>query len=285
MGNKSKLLNKILILENLLITIVVLILLLKAERFIEKFVEGLSNIYLYFSKNFLLVCNNFLVLFLILLLHAILWRKIFFYYGKNVKVSEVFKIFIKIHTKRTFSPLGPVSPILNIDHDIKTSSLIYFSYAIFIFLGSFLFFIMFFFYKIPIIFFAFVLFYILILLFLKETFFKNYDLKNYLELIFLAFLLEALSFIAFLISLWVFNNSLDIFSALLVYLIWVLVSTISPFLYGTGAGEMLATLVVYYLGYNPSLFLLSTIYYRLLTTYLPILFILIPQNLLKILDK
>jgi len=101
-----------------------------------------------------------------------------------------------------------------------------------------------------------------------------------MKLIFISILLEFISFISFICSVYIFKNNLDISTVLIGYLIWVLISTLSPFLYGTGASESLATLFIYYSGRDPSLFLISVLYYRILTTYLPIIGLLLPENIL-----
>ena len=282
--DKNKFFNIILILENFLIVFIVLLVFLKIEKFKENLFYYLKLIVPYLSHNIFLLILSLVAALLIVILHFIIWKLIFKINNIEKNYSEISKIYFKIHFKRTFSPLGRASPILNLGLDIKKSSKIYFDYSIIILLGSSLFFIIFL-YKIIIIFILGLLIYTIMLLLLKEILFKDIEFKEYFKTVLTALFLEIISFITFLFSLYIFNNNLDVYTALISYLIWVLVSSISPFLYGTGASESLATLFIYYLGFNPYLYLISLLYYRIITTYLPILGTILPDNFLKMLDK
>jgi hypothetical protein len=281
MWGEKKILKSFLILENVLITLVVFYFLFKLEKFIPNLISNFRNIIPIFIENIFLVILSLFSLVLMILLHIILWFEVFKINKEDKQLKEIIKIYFKVHTKRTFSPLGPISPILNIDSDLKKSTIIYIHYSLLIFLGSFLFFLIFLLYRFLIFLIAAFVVYVIILLVLKETIFKNIKFFEIFKLILISGLLEFISFAAFIYSVYIFKNNLDISTILLSYLIWVLISTISPFLYGTGAGESLATLFIYYSGYDPSLFLISTLYYRLLTTYLPILGLLIPKKYLE----
>jgi len=280
MQKENKFLKKLLILENILITFVAFYFLLKLEKFAYNLFFYFKNIIPLFIDNIYLVILSLLSLVLIILLHIILWFEIFKINNEQKSVKEVIEIYFKIHAKRTFSPLGPISPILNIDSNLKKSTLIYFHYSAVIFLGSSLFFLIFLLYRLPFLLIITFVFYLIIFLILKETVFKNIKIFEITKLLLISVLLELISFIAFIYCVYIFKNNLDISTLLISYLIWVLISTISPFLYGTGAGESLATLFIYYSGYNPYSFLISILYYRLLTTYLPILGIMIPEKYL-----
>jgi len=280
MQKENKILKNLLILENVLISLIVFYFLFKLEKFTYNLIFYLKNIIPVFIENIYLVILSLLSLLLMILLHIILWFDIFKINKEGKPLEEIVKIYFKIHTKRTFSPLGPVSPLLNIDSDFKKSLLIYFHYSAIIFLGSTLFFLCFLLYRFPLFLILSLLFYIIIFLVLKEFFFKTLNFSELMKLIFISILLEFISFISFICSVYIFKNNLDISTVLIGYLIWVLISTLSPFLYGTGASESLATLFIYYSGGDPSLFLISVLYYRILTTYLPIIGLLLPENIL-----
>ncbi len=282
--NKNSILTILLLIENIFVFIFVIFLIYKLKEIEDRYLIELFSFKNYFLFNSTYLISSILIFLAITLLHILLWYKIFKILDLEKNLIQSSYLYFKIHTKRLFSPFGPISPIINLESESRRASLSYLIYTYFVFLGSFLFFsLVFLIFKI---FLPSVLF-LLILIFsfiIKRKFFRNIEVYKFLELLLITFLIESLSFYLFYLSNVIFLPGVKLMDSFIAYLIWVIISSIFPFLYGTGVSEGLSLLYVYYLGYNPTLFLFSLIYYRIITTYLPILGLLtkylqnIPKN-------
>lgn len=282
--NKNSILTILLLIENIFVFIFVIFLIYKLKEIEDRYLIELFSFKNYFLFNSTYLIFSILIFLAITLLHILLWYKIFKILDLEKNLIQSSYLYFKIHTKRLFSPFGPISPIINLESESRKASLSYLIYTYFVFLGSFLFFsLVFLIFKI---FLPSVLF-LLILIFsfiIKRKFFRNIEVYKFLELLLITFLIESLSFYLFYLSNVIFLPGVKLIDSFIAYLIWVIISSIFPFLYGTGVSEGLSLLYVYYLGYNPTLFLFSLIYYRIITTYLPILGLLtkylqnIPKN-------
>lgn len=282
--NKNSILTILLLIENIFVFIFVIFLIYKLKEIEDRYLIELFSFKNYFLFNSTYLIFSILIFLAITLLHILLWYKIFKILDLEKNLIQSSYLYFKIHTKRLFSPFGPISPIINLESESRRASLSYLIYTYFVFLGSFLFFsLVFLIFKI---FLPSVLF-LLILIFsfiIKRKFFRNIEVYKFLELLLITFLIESLSFYLFYLSNVIFLPGVKLIDSFIAYLIWVIISSIFPFLYGTGVSEGLSLLYVYYLGYNPTLFLFSLIYYRIITTYLPILGLLtkylqnIPKN-------
>lgn len=282
--NKNSILTILLLIENIFVFIFVIFLIYKLKEIEDRYLIELFSFKNYFLFNSTYLIFSILIFLAITLLHILLWYKIFKILDLEKNLIQSSYLYFKIHTKRLFSPFGPISPIINLESERRKASLSYLIYTYFVFLGSFLFFsLVFLIFKI---FLPSVLF-LLILIFsfiIKRKFFINIEVYKFLELLLITFLIESLSFYLFYLSNVIFLPGVKLMDSFIAYLIWVIISSIFPFLYGTGVSESLSLLYVYYLGYNPTLFLFSLIYYRIITTYLPILGLLtkylqnIPKN-------
>lgn len=269
--NKNSILAILLLIENIFVFIFVIFLVYKIKEAENEYLIELFSIKNYFLFNPIHFISTILVFFLINLLHILLWYKIFQMLDLNKDLFQSAYLYFKIHTKRLFSPFGPISPIINLESENRKASLSYLIYVYFVFLGSFLFFsLIFSIFKVFLLLIVFSLILIFSLI-LKIRFFKNIEIYKFLELLLITFLIESLSFYLFYLSNTIFLPNIKLFDSFIAYLIWVIVSSVFPILYGTGTSEGLSLLYIYYLGYNPTLFLFSLIYYRLITTYLPIL--------------
>lgn len=268
--NKN-LIRTILILENLFIIILLSYIIFKnLKNFKEDFIFYFYTFDIFIIENINYLFLSLLSVGMVIFSHIFLWREIFAL--KNIKLTyfQSLSLFSFIHFKRLFSPLGPISPLINIDKNLKSSTITYSLYIYFIILGSIIFFISAF---------SLIYFYFLILIFLSFylgfIFFKkiNFDIKfsTYLKLLISSILNECFSFLAYYFSLMLFGIKINLLSTILIYLTWVIVSSLFPFLYGSGTSELITTILVYNLNYDGSLFGLAIIFYRLIITYLPLL--------------
>lgn len=275
MVNKNSFLKFILIVENLLIISLLLYIIIKnLKDFKEDFIFYFSTLDLFLAKNFIYLIFSILATILVVMSHMILWKKIFQFNNIQISYWEALSIFSFIHFKRLFSPLGPISPILNINQDLKKSTIIYSLYVYFITLGSLCFFSFFVLLIYPWLFLGLVLIIpASFLFFVKKNKLFNIHLSktDYFFTIFISFLNEFFSFLAYFFSLKLFNSDLNFLNSILIYFAWVIISSFFPFLYGSGTSELGSLILVYNLGYDAGLFSLSIIFYRLIITYFPLL--------------
>ncbi|GIW66926.1 MAG: hypothetical protein KatS3mg095_0824 [Candidatus Parcubacteria bacterium] len=272
---KNKILKVILILENLLISIILFYFITKNfQNFKSDFLYYLYIFDSFISKNLLSFSLSFVFLIGVLMSQIFLWKKIFDINFIKVNHLNSLYFFSLIHFKRLFSPLGPISPILNINEDFKKSTIIYTTYVIFITLGSIIFFAIPILLLYPLLIFIFPVIFILSKIIIKKII-GRLNLKDFFVLLFTSYLNEFFSYTVFIFSLKLFSININIFDSIFIYLIWVIISSLFPFLYGTGTSELLSIFLASYLGYNSALFALGIIYYRLIITYLPILLIIL----------
>ncbi|MCS7184161.1 MAG: flippase-like domain-containing protein [Patescibacteria group bacterium] len=274
LSNKKNFLKIILVIENLLIISLLFYFIVKnLKDFKENFSIYFYTFDIFILENYLYLIFSLISLIFVIISHLFLWRKIFQLNGIYLTPLQSLSFFSFIHFKRLFSPFGPISPILNINNDLKKSALIYSLYVYFIILGSIIFFSLFF-----------IMIYPILTIFLPLIIYFNYllikkirslqiDISpfNYFYLIIFSLLNEIFSFVTYYFSLKLFNLQINILESLFVYFVWSLVSSISPFLYGSGTSEFISIIVAYILGYDSSLFGLAIIFYRLIITYLPLL--------------
>ncbi|GIW65610.1 MAG: hypothetical protein KatS3mg094_129 [Candidatus Parcubacteria bacterium] len=277
-GIKKPLLKIFLILENILISVLIFYFIINNFKdFNKSFFYYLYIFDIFISENYLFFFISLLFSILVLLSQALLWKKIFEINNINIKYLSSLNLFSLIHFKRLFSPFGPISPILNIGGDIKKSTFIYSTYIIFITLGSIFFFFSALASIYPNLIILFSLLFFLILKLLTKRKLGNLNFKNFFILIFLSYLNEFFSYATFLFSLKIFSLNIDFYNSLFIYLTWVIVSSLFPFLYGTGSSELTSIYLANYLGYDSALFALGIIFYRIIITYFPILFLILTK--------
>lgn len=285
--NRNKFISILLLIENLLIFLIIVFLILNVPKIDKTYLQQLKIVknYFYFHSGFLLI--SFFSSFLLIFFHIFLWFFLFRFSKIEKNLLEASYTYFRVHARRLLSPFGPLSPIIFLEAENKNYSLFYISYSFFILLGSILFFILIFFsFKYFIVLIP-SIFFIIVVYFVKKNFLKNFDTWQFLLLTSITFLLELTGFFIFYLTTKAFLENINIYYIFIAYLIWVITSSVSPLLYGTGSSEALSLLYIYYLGYNPYTFLLSLIYYRLITTYLPLLGLLINPHKIttKTVDK
>lgn len=272
--NRKNLLRIILIFENLfIISLLFYIVITNLKEFKENFFYYFYTFDIFINENYIYLILSLLSVILVILTHLILWKKIFYLRNQKLNYLQTLSLFSYIHFKRLFSPLGPISPIFNINNDLKTSAIIYSTYVYFITLGSFLFFSIFLIFIYPILGFLLPLIFYFSYLIIKKIKLINLKLtiKDYIIFIFVSLGNELFSFFAYYFSLKLFSLNIDFLNSLIIYLIWIIISSLFPFLYGSGTSELITILLINNLGYDSALFGLAIIFYRLIITYLPLL--------------
>jgi len=278
----KKILKYIIIVENFLIVFLLIFLVSKNfNNYKEKFFSYFSKIDIFVLDNLNYFLFSLISLALVISISIIIWRIIFKTFNYKKSLSEIFHLYLKIFFKRLFSPLGPISPLINIEEDIKKSTLIYSSYIFFITLGSILFFSVIFILSWPIL-----MLVIPFFIYLIYNSFKKLNLKiskkDFFLLLFFSYLNEFFSYACFFYSTKIFDLNMNLIDSVYIYLVWVITSSLFPFLYGSGASEIVSIILANSFGYDGALFTLSIIYYRFIITYLSlILFIFNIKNIFK----
>lgn len=273
---KKNILRILLIIENLFIISLLLYIVIKnLENFKENFVFYFYTFDIFINENFSFLILALISVFLVINTHIILWKEIFQLNKIKLTYFQSLSLFSFIHFKRLFSPLGPISPILNINNDLKLSTIIYSIYIYFITLGSIIFFLLMILILYPIIIIAVLGLIILGYFIIKNNLLKflNISINKvvFSKLTISSFLNEFFSFLAYYFSLKLFTFQFNFFEALIIYFIWMLISSFFPFLYGSGTSELVVIILIHNLGYDSALFGLAIVFYRLIISYLPLL--------------
>lgn len=271
--NKN-LIRIILILENIFIIILLGYLVIKnLKNFRENFIFYFYTFDILVNENINYLILSLLSVLMVIFSHIFLWQGIFSLKKIRLTYFQSLALFSFIHFKRLFSPLGPLSPILNINNNLKNSTVIYSLYLYFITLGSILFFSLLFLITYPILLILLPIIFYLNYFLLKKIKLLNINISKFLyfKLILASIVNEMFSFTAYYFSLKLFDFQLSLINSLIIYLIWVVISSIFPFLYGSGTSELLTTILIHNLGYDSALFGLAIIFYRLIISYLPLL--------------
>jgi hypothetical protein len=281
----KKILRYLIIFENIFIAFVIIFILSKNfKNYNEKLSSYLINLDVFISKNINYFFISLLFLSLVILTSILIWKKIFTIFNYKKSFIEVFHIYIKIFFKRLFSPLGPISPILNISEDLKTSTLIFSTFVFFITLGSITFFSILFILSWPILILAIPLF-----VYLVYKSFKKLNLKilkrDFFVILVLSYLNEFFSYSCFLYSIKFFDLKINPIDSLYIYFVWVISSSLFPFLYGSGASEILSVILASNFGYDEALFSLGIIYYRFIITYLPLILLIFDKKIFDFLKN
>lgn len=274
----KKLWQLILILEEILILLI-----------LASFIYGLvsfnkiENVYFAVSLRYLQENPWYLLIFLLLSLFLFVSR-VFFFQGALKRFRQVcswwqsFSRLLQVDLRRAVSPIGIISAIafFDLEKNPVRGSRVFLYHQLMIFLSDFSFYLslLFFLWRNFWLFSFLILFWLVIFLLRRPSIL---DLQNWL----FGLLVKLMRLLIVVAVFQAFGLKLTLKETSYLFIAWDFTSSITPIFYGTGISELTATIVAFFIGVPFQLILIPLFVVRILTTYLPLILLLLPKLKLR----